>query len=61
MTNIRFEDWEADQMRDPEFRAAAKELEPAYQKAQRRIIKKSKVAKVANMAKVSVFPEDVLL
>ena len=45
MGNIRFEDWEAEQMRDPEFRAAAEELEPAYQKARRRIIKKSKDAK----------------
>jgi len=31
--NICFEDWEAEQMRDPEFRAAAEELEPAYQVA----------------------------
>jgi len=31
--NIRFEDWEAEKMRDPEFRAAAEELEPAYQVA----------------------------
>jgi len=30
-TNIRFEDWEAEQMRDPEFRAAAEELEAEYQ------------------------------
>ena len=48
MGNIRFEDWEADQMRDPEFRAAAEELEPAYQKARWRIIKKLKVSKNAN-------------
>ena len=33
--NIRFEDWEAKQMLDPEFRAAAEELEPAYQVARR--------------------------
>ena len=31
--NIRFEDWEAQQMQDPEFRAAAEALEPAYQVA----------------------------
>lgn len=37
--NIRFEDWEAEQMRDPEFRAAAEELEPAYQVARLRIIR----------------------
>ena len=35
--NIRFEDWEAEQMQDPEFRAAVKELEPAYQVARLRI------------------------
>jgi len=37
--NIRFEDWEAEQMRDPEFRAAAEELEPAYQVARLRIMR----------------------
>ena len=37
--NSRFEDWEAEQMRDPEFRAAAEELEPAYQVARLRIIR----------------------
>ena len=40
MTNtIRFEDWEAEQMRDPEFRAAVEELEPAYQVARLRIMR----------------------
>ena len=34
---IRFEDWEAEQMQDPEFRAAVEELEPAYQVARLRI------------------------
>ena len=29
--NIPFEDWEAEQMQDQEFRAALEELEPAYQ------------------------------
>jgi len=38
-TNIRFEDWEAEQVRDPEFRAAAEELEPAYQIARLRILR----------------------
>jgi len=38
-TNISFEDWEADQMKDPEFRAAAEELEPAYQVARLRIMR----------------------
>ncbi len=35
--NIRFKDWEAEQMQDPEFRAAVEELEPAYQVARLRI------------------------
>ncbi len=38
-TNIRFEDWEANQMKDPEFRAAVEELEPAYQVARLRIMR----------------------
>ncbi len=38
-SNVRFEDWEAEQMRDPEFRAAAEELEPAYQVARLRIMR----------------------
>jgi len=38
-TNIRFEDWEAEQMKDPEFRAAVEELEPAYQVARLRIMR----------------------
>ena len=37
--NIRFEDWEAEHMRDPEFRAAAEELEPAYQVARLRLMR----------------------
>jgi transcriptional regulator with XRE-family HTH domain len=36
-TTIRFEDWEAEQMQDPGFRAAVEELEPAYQVARLRI------------------------
>lgn len=38
-TNTSFEDWEADQMKDPEFRAAVEELEPAYQVARLRIMR----------------------
>ncbi len=38
-TNIRFEDWEAEQMQDPAFQAAAEELEPAYQVARLRILR----------------------
>ena len=37
--NIRFKDWEAEQMQDPEFRAAVEELEPAYQVARLRIMR----------------------
>ena len=28
--NIRFEDWESEQMQDPEFRAIVENLEPAH-------------------------------
>jgi hypothetical protein len=27
----RFEDWEIEKLKDPDFRAAAEKLEPAYQ------------------------------
>lgn len=37
--NIHFEDWEAEQMRDPEFRAATEELEPAHQVTRLRIMR----------------------
>jgi len=37
---IHFEDWEAERMKDPEFRAAVEELEPAYQAAWLRIRKR---------------------
>ena len=36
---IRFDDWEAEQLQDPEFHAAASELEPAYQIARLRILR----------------------
>ena len=59
---INFEDWEAEQMRDPEFRAAAEELEPAYQVARLRIIKVAKAAKDAkdanNVKDVNMAKED---
>lgn len=38
-TNVQFEDWETDQMKDPQFREAAEELEPAYQVARLRILR----------------------
>jgi len=37
--DVRFEDWETEQMQAPEFRAAAEELEPAYQVARLRILR----------------------
>jgi transcriptional regulator with XRE-family HTH domain len=37
--NISFEDWEAEQLNDPEFREALEELEPAYQVARLRMLK----------------------
>lgn len=48
-TNIRFEDWEAEQMRDPEFRAAAEELEPAYQVARMRMLRGLTQAELAKL------------
>ena len=38
-TNIRFEDWQARQMQDLDFRAAAQDLEPAYQVARLRMLR----------------------
>ncbi len=37
--NVRFEDWEAEQMQDSEFQAAVEELGPAYQVARLRIMR----------------------
>jgi len=45
----RFEDWEARQMQDPEFRAAAEELEPAYQVARLRILRGLTQAQLAEL------------
>lgn len=36
--NITFEEWEAEQLQDPEFCAAAAELEPGHQVARLRIL-----------------------
>ncbi len=36
--NIRFQDWDAEQMADPEFRAVAEDMEPAFQLARLRIL-----------------------
>jgi DNA-binding XRE family transcriptional regulator len=35
----RFEDWEAEKIKDPKFAAAAEELEPGYQIARLRILR----------------------
>jgi transcriptional regulator with XRE-family HTH domain len=48
-TNIHFEDWEAERMRDSEFRAAAEELEPAYQVARLRIMRGLTQKELADM------------
>jgi transcriptional regulator with XRE-family HTH domain len=48
--NIRFEDWEAEQMQDPEFRAAAEALEPAYQVARLRILRGLTQEQLATLA-----------
>ena len=37
--NIRFEDWEREQMQDTQFRAAFERLEPAYQVARLRLLR----------------------
>ena len=37
--NIRFEDWEREQMQDARFRAALERLEPAYQVARLRMLR----------------------
>jgi transcriptional regulator with XRE-family HTH domain len=47
---IRFEDWEAQQMQDPEFRAAAEELEPAYQVARLRMLRGLTQEELAQLA-----------
>ncbi len=36
---IQFEDWEADKLKNPEFKVIAEELEPGYQIARLRILK----------------------
>jgi transcriptional regulator with XRE-family HTH domain len=39
MPTVKFEDWETRQLNDPEFQAAAREQEPAYQVARLRILR----------------------
>lgn len=45
----RFEDWEAEKIKDPEFVAAAEELEPGYQVARLRILRGLTQAQLAEM------------
>jgi transcriptional regulator with XRE-family HTH domain len=46
---VQFEDWEAEKLKDPEFQAAAEELEPGYQIARLRILKGLTQAQLAEM------------
>jgi transcriptional regulator with XRE-family HTH domain len=46
---IDFEEWKAEQMKDPEFRAAYEELEPAYQIARLRILRGLTQEQLANL------------
>jgi len=48
-TSVSFEDWKADQMKDPELRAALEELEPAYQVARLRNIRGLTQAQLAEL------------
>jgi transcriptional regulator with XRE-family HTH domain len=50
VTGVRFEDWEARKLQDPEFAAAAQELEPGYQIARLRILRGLSQAQLAELA-----------
>ncbi len=45
----RFEDWEAEKLKDAAFREAAKELEPGYQVARLRMLRGLTQAQLAEM------------
>lgn len=47
---MEFKDWEAEKIKDPEFAAAAQELEPGYQVAHLRIQRGLTQAQRAEMA-----------
>ena len=47
--NIAFEEWEREQLEDPEFRAIAEELEPGHQVARLRIRRGITQAELAEM------------
>jgi DNA-binding XRE family transcriptional regulator len=46
---LRFEDWEAEKIKDPDFLAASEELEPGYQVARLRLIRGLTQAQLAEM------------
>lgn len=45
----KFEDWEAEKIKDPDFLAAAEKLEPGYQVARLRLIRGLTQAQLAEM------------
>jgi len=45
----KFEDWEAEKIKDPDFLAAAEELEPSYQVARLRMLRGLTQAQLAEM------------
>jgi len=45
----KFEDWEAEKIKDPDFLAAAEELEPGYQVARLRMVRGLTQAQLAEM------------
>jgi len=47
---LKFKEWKAERMKDPEFRAAYEELEPAYQIARLRIERGMTQAELAEKA-----------
>ena len=49
ISKTRFEDWQAEQLKDSEFVAAANELEPSYQIARLRIQRGLTQAQLAEM------------
>jgi len=45
----KFEDWDAEKIKDPDFLAAAEELEPGYQVARLRMVRGLTQAQLAEM------------
>jgi len=46
---LKFEDWEAEKIKDPDFLAAAEELEPGYQIARLRVLRGLTQAQLAEL------------